>query len=220
MGLTEVTAPTVEPLSIIEAKRHLRIEHNDSNVYISGLIKAARFYCERWCRRSFIETEWDMTLDHFPVSHLSGHNHTPHHHHHHSLERPHRGALNRDRAIRPQRSPLISVTSITYIDTDGVSQTLATTEYDVDTSKEPGRIAEAFDKTWPETRAQVNAVTVRYKAGYGTASTDVPETIRQAMLLLIGNWYENREDVVIGPQPRVLPKAVDSLLWMHRILEA
>lgn len=86
-----------------------------------------------------------------------------------------------------------SVTSITYIDTDGAVQTLAATEYDVDTDRTPALITLAYDKTYPDTRATHNAVTITYVSGYGENSQDVPSALRSAMLLLIAHLYENRE---------------------------
>jgi uncharacterized phiE125 gp8 family phage protein len=87
---------------------------------------------------------------------------------------------------------LQSVTSIIYVATDGTSTTLATTEYQVDATTEPGRVAPAYGKIWPVTRAQMSAVTVVFVAGYGAASA-VPDLIKTAMRLLVGCWYEQRE---------------------------
>lgn len=91
-------------------------------------------------------------------------------------------------------APVISVTSVTYLDTDGASQTLATTEYEVDAGPAlPVVIHRQYQKTWPRVQASRLPVTVRFVAGYGTNATDVPLPIRQAIKLLIGDLYTNRE---------------------------
>lgn len=86
-----------------------------------------------------------------------------------------------------------SVTSITYIDTDEATQTLAATEYDVDTDRTPALITLAYGKSYPSTLDTNNAVTITYKTGFGDNAEDVPAALRAAMLLLIAHLYENRE---------------------------
>ncbi len=85
---------------------------------------------------------------------------------------------------------LQSVTSVKYIDTDGVTQNLATTEYTVDTNSAPGSIFEAYLKTWPSPRAVKNAVTVRFVAGFGNAADDVPRVIRDGMLFYVDHLFD------------------------------
>ena len=112
---------------------------------------------------------------------------------------------------------LIGITSINYVDTDGVSQTLASSEFQVDTSSEPGRIAPEFQKVWPETRDVFNEVTIVYTDGYGAAASDVPESLKTAIKITAGSWYENREHIVIGKATNELPFAAKSLLWSERM---
>lgn len=190
MALTLDTAPGVEFLSTAEAKAHLRVDIIDDDAFIDNLVKAARVHLEIVMNRSFVDTTWKLILDEFPAD-----------------------------VIRLPRAPLSSVTSVTYTDTDGASQTVATADFTVDTDSEPGRIYPAFEEVWPATRDIRNAVTIEFVAGYGTAETDVPETIRQAGLLLVGHWYENREQVIVGTSTSELPMAVKSLMWSERILE-
>ena len=109
--------------------------------------------------------------------------------------------------------PLVSVQSIQYVDTAGVNQTLAANQYIVNDDNEPATITPAHEVEWPEVQAQANAVQINYTAGY----TTVPEPIQQAMLLLMGHWYENREAVVTGTIATDLPLAVDYLLEDYTI---
>ena len=188
-GLALVTAPTVEPISTAEAKAHLRVDISEDDTYIDTLIKASRTYCENFLFRRLINSTWDLYLDCFPSILL--------------LPYP----------------PASSVTSITYVDGAGDSQTLATTEYATDIRQEPARIIPAYGKSWPSIRGQNNAVTVRYVAGYGAAATAVPAAIIHAMKLLIGNWYEQRESVIVGTIATKTPDAVENLLYSHRVME-
>ena len=120
-------------------------------------------------------------------------------------------------AIRVPLPPLQSVTSITYIDTAGDSQTLAASKYTVDTSSEPARIVPSFSNDWPSTRAQIDAVTVRIVAGYGVSGSDVPAPITSALLLIAAHYYEQRQPVVVGTIVADLPMAVDALLAPYRV---
>lgn len=114
--------------------------------------------------------------------------------------------------------PIASVTSIKYIDTDGVEQTLDPATYQVDTAALPGVVAPAYGAAWPSTRDQYNAVKVRYTAGYGADSTTVPATIRAWILLRIGSLYENRESAVSGQPITQAPRDFsDALLDRYKV---
>ena len=114
--------------------------------------------------------------------------------------------------------PVGTVSSIKYVDTNGDEQTVDTDIYDVDDETEPGRIVEAYGQQWPTARSQINAVYVALTAGYGAAA-DVPRTIKQGMLLLLGHWYENRETVVIGMTTAEIPYGVKALLIPYRVMD-
>src|SRR6185369_1494353 len=181
-GLSQTVAPTAEPVSRAEAKAHVRQDSTADDDQLDGLIKAARHYCERWTGRAFVTSTWALTLDCLPCG---------------------------GDALRLPKSPAIAVSSITYTDTAGATQTLSSTLYQVDVTTEPARIIPAYGQVWPTTRSQLGAVTVTFTAGYGAASA-VPQPIKQAMLLLIGSWYENREAVIKGTIVAELPMAVEA----------
>ena len=96
---------------------------------------------------------------------------------------------------------------------------MSSADYIVDTVAEPGRVYLKWDKSWPSVSLQVvNPIVVRFVAGYGVAGSNVPETIKQAILLLIGHLYENREDVVLdNVQQLQMVFGVDALLSNYRI---
>ncbi len=110
------------------------------------------------------------------------------------------------------KSPLSSVTSIKYLDTDGVEQTLASSVYRVSDTV-PAYVTLDEDQSWPSIQPVIEPVTVRMVCGYGTSRDDVPETYRQAMLLMVGHWYENKETTITGVTQTPIPLgALDLLL--------
>lgn len=202
-SLAVVTAPTAEPVTTAEAKLHCRVDHPDEDTYIGSLITAARVYSEQYTGRAFVNTTFDMKIDSFP-----GGGYCPWDEY----------APWPDTIYIP-RPLLQSVTSITYTDTDGTSQTFSSSLYSVDTSSLPGRITLAYGESYPATRQIHHAVTIRFVGGYGSAASNVPQTIKQAVLLLVGHWYENRETSVTGTMHGPVLHAVDNLLWSERVKE-
>lgn len=189
MPLSLVTPPAVEPVTLTEAKAHLRRDDTADDTLIATLITAARQNLDGrdgWLGRALVTQTWDLTID---------------------------GAFPDEIAV--PLPPLQSVTSVTYVDTDGATQTLATDQYRVLTDRAPAMIVPAHGVTWPSTRDQKAAVTVRFVAGYGDAD-DVPAPIKAAMLLHIGTMYRDRESVNIGNIVNDLPTYA-ALLAPYRV---
>jgi uncharacterized phiE125 gp8 family phage protein len=188
------TPPTEEPITIDEAKAHIRqVDNDDEDDLIAGLIVAARQYCETKTNRAFVTQTWYWKADRFPCW----------------------------QPIWLPRPPLVSITSVSYIDQTGATQTwAATTGYQL--SKPAGtfasyaRLMPAYGVNYPIPRYQLEAVTIEYVCGYGS-SADVPDGIKAAMKLLIGHWFENRESVVIGVTPFDVPLAADALLGPYMV---
>lgn len=180
MPLKLITAPASEPVTLAEAKLHLRVDSTADDALITSLIVAARESAEHATGRAFLPQTWELALDEF------------------------------EDEILLNKSPLISITSITYVDEDGATQTLTTDDYQLDSHSEPARITPAYDTCWPTTRAQKNAVLIRFQAGYADADS-VPSQVKSWMLLRIGMLYENRESVQAGVPLIELPH-VDRLL--------
>lgn len=191
LTLKRTSDPASEPVSLGEAKNHLRVDISDDDDLITALITAAREYVEEASRRALITQTWRLSLPQFPAA----------------VE------------IELPRPPLQSVTSVTYTDSDGSSSTFASSKYSVDTDSEPGRVRLVYGEDWPsDTLAETNPVQITYVAGYGDGSSDVPQRWRQAILLTVGHWYENREAVATGGGiPKELPLAVERLINMDRV---
>lgn len=162
------------------------------------LIAAARKHAEQHIGRYLVSQTLDATFDGFPTDYTGWRDNPPRH-----------------AILLP---PLQSVTSITYVDTDGVSQTLATDQYLVDDASAPARIEPSYGNAWPSTREQANAVTVRFVAGYGAASA-VPACIKQWMALRIKTLYDNRQQLTVGGggMIEIPPDFIDSLLDSERV---
>jgi uncharacterized phiE125 gp8 family phage protein len=185
-----VTAPTAEPVSLAEAKLHLRVDDNVDDALIAALITAARQHAEHDTRRALVTQTWKLALEAFPSE-----------------------------VVMLDHAPVSAVVSVVYTDPDGASQTLQASAYQLDAITEPCRLVPAYGSSWPATRAQLNAVAITYNCGYG-APEAVPESIKRWMLLRIGALYENREEVLTGRSITLAPLPfVDALLAPYRLLE-
>lgn len=165
MKLKLIVPPATEPINLIEAKTHMRVDCDSDDDYIISLITAAREWCETYQNRAYIAQTWEVALDEF---------------------------LNKIELPKP---PLQSVTSIKYYNANEEETTISTDDYYVDTYSQKGIISLKHNKQWPKIRLRpVNGVIIRYVAGYESVE-DVPKKVKQAILMLISHWYENREPV-------------------------
>jgi uncharacterized phiE125 gp8 family phage protein len=189
MSLKLITAPTAEPISLEEAKAHLRVEISDDDILITAMIVAAREAAEAATRRALMPQTWELALPAFP------------------------GCADEFK-IRLPKAPLASVASLKYVDADGALLPMDSGDYMLDEHSQPAEIVPAFGTSWPSTRGQPNAVLVRYDAGYADAAS-VPGQIKAWMLLRIGMLYENRESVT-GMTLTELP-FVDRMLDAYKV---
>lgn len=183
------TDPTVEPISVSEAKSYLRLDGTDHDAELEALITAARQYAEEQTGRAFITRTITLKMDNFLYTPL----------------------------YLPQ-APIQSVTSVTYYDTAGTSQTWSSSEYTVDTSSNPGRLQPAFGYSWPDTYDELNAITIVYLAGYGDAATDVPDIYRLLVKMLVSHFFEDR-DMATSPPMHLLPLSIRSIISNNRVYE-
>ncbi len=158
-----VVRPTIEPVTLSEAKAHLRLDAGTEDQVIYGLIRIARQEAERRTRRALINQTVECALDAFPEG---------------GLELP--------------KGRAQSITFLRYVDEAGVYHDMAPGDYQLDDLSDPAYIAPAYGQTWPATRRVLNAVRIRYVTGYGPDGSYVPDPITHWMLMRIADLYENR----------------------------
>lgn len=196
MALRLISPPTSLAVSLDEAKAHLRVDHNDDNALLLFYIGQAIAHVDGkdgMLGRALVDQTWELVLDAFPVN-----------------------------EIKIPLPPLISVTSIKYDDVAGNEFTLSPSLYTVDNVKEPGWVLP--DGSWPGTFAGVNSVRIRYRAGFlDTGSppiTKVPDDIKQAILLMVGTAYAQRETLLEGQSIMQIPgltTSAEQLLRRKRV---
>ncbi len=189
MALKLITAPAAEPVTLTEAKTHCAVDGNDHDTLLTSLIQAAREYAEGYQNRALVTQTWELVLDDWPAEDY----------------------------IEIPLPPLQSITSIKYKDTDGTETTLGTDQYIVDTDSFLGRAALAYNCSWPTTTLYpVAGIRIRFVAGYGLAAS-VPQATKQALLLLIGHWFANRE-TASERSMQDIPFATKALLDLNRVV--
>ena len=115
-------------------------------------------------------------------------------------------------------NPVSAVTHVKYYDSDNTLQTWDTANYDTDLKGKPARITLANNATFPTVYDRTNAVEIKFVAGYAsTSATGFPKQLLNAMYLIIGHLYENRQDVIVGSIVTEMKKGADSILRQYRI---
>ena len=184
----KVNTPATTPVfTTAEAKAVLKVDVTDDDTVIDNLVAAATESCQIYTNQYFIDTVVTQYSD------------------------------NWNEFYTLYKSPVDSITHVKYYDTDDSLQTLASSNYILDNTSKPARIGIAVDGSLPNLADRINAVEVKYTVGYGTASTDVPEGIRTAIILTVGNWYENRQTVITGRTATELPLSSQYLLDQYKI---
>lgn len=188
MTLKLITAPASEPVTLTEAKAHCRVDGSDDDTLITSLIVTARAECEHELGRALFTQTWERVLDYFPAVEVE-------------LGMP----------------PVASITSITYIDTTGTSQTLSASAYVLDADRQPGWVLPAYGYQWPATQDTANAVRIRFVSGWSDTD-DIPAPIKHWVLLRVGTLYKFREAIAAGVSATMLgERYADRLLDRYRV---
>jgi uncharacterized phiE125 gp8 family phage protein len=166
MTLILNTQPMAEPVSLAEAKAHLRISHTDDDVYVSTLIIAARRQIESRTGLRCIQQGWSVFHDQWPE----------------------------DRTIRIPLEPLLSIDDIRIYGDDDTFAVLDPAHYFIDKSALPARVILRGSRERPCPGRVANGIEVRLTAGFGPDGTLVPKELKQAILLTIADWFANRGD--------------------------
>ncbi len=184
----KVDTPATTPIfTTAEAKAVLKVDVSTDDTVIDNLVAAATESCQIYTNQYFINTVVTQYSDNWTAFYTL------------------------------YKSPVSSITHIKYYDTADSQQTLASSNYILDNTSKPARIGIAVDGSLPNLSDRINAVEVKYTVGYGTASTDVPEGIRTAIILTVGNWYQNRQSVITGRTATELPLSSQYLLNQYKI---
>jgi uncharacterized phiE125 gp8 family phage protein len=203
-----VTAPSITPVTLAEVKAHCRAaDFSDDDVTLSGLLAAATSHLDGWAGilgRCLCEQTWRQDFDCF------------------------------ESCLRLPLFPVISISSVKYTDTNGVEQTIGAENYSVQTDGLGAYVQFIYNFASPPLEQFLPAaVRVEYAAGYADTpavdadpdgsppveavprSSNVPDAIKHAILLLVSHWYQNR-DAVVASQASELPMAVDALIAPFR----
>ena len=188
-SLVRQTQPAVEPVTLAEAKAHLRVDTADDDTYITGLVRAAREWVEQYLDRTLVHTQWVMRFDKFPPD----------------------GTLD----IELPRPPMVAsgtatAVALTYTYENGDTATYSTASFRVDRASTPGAVKTNYGQTWPPHRQDDNAISVTWWAGYGPSGSDVPQGVKNAMLLYVHELYEKRGN---GEPPAAAKALLDAYRW-------
>lgn len=194
-GLTVITPPAYEPVTLEEMRRHLKDPPSDEDNEIAAWMQAAREWVESYTGRTLVDTTLEVSFEAYP-----------------------------DWQIFLPRPPIIQVVSFKYISSDGVDTTLAADQYVLDQSLALSpRVVPAYGVAWPGTRWQPSSLRIRYRAGYARDGVTpderslVPSSLRSAIKLIVGHLFEHRENVVEGQALRDLPMGAQWLCGPYRV---
>jgi uncharacterized phiE125 gp8 family phage protein len=170
MTLVLTGPPEREPVTLDEAKLHLRIDHDEEDALVSSLIVAARMHLEHALARAFVTQAWSYLLDAWPAGYF----------------------------VPLPLGPVQAIDSVLVYAEDGSGTPLDPSTYFLDGLGQPPRLVRNAGRSWPAPGKSGNGIAINLKAGHGDLPADVPQPLRQAILLLTAHWYENREPVEIG----------------------
>lgn len=205
MSVRVITEPPFEPVSVAQAATWCRIDSDQISAEsptLRILIAAARRYAEEYTGRAFVQRSLQYVLPGW------GDPSNP-------MMRQYAPCI-----VVPQ-PPLIEVTSITYLDGDGVQQTLAANQYTVHTDGVPGLIVPARGVTWPGLDSAIDAVRVNFKGGYAPVGSPTDEAAYQApmpaelqlwMQTRVSTFNEYREQLVSIQRGEIPSSFADVLL--------
>lgn len=192
-GLTVVTGPTQEPVSLDELKKHVDCDRTDQDAMLSQFIKAARQMVESATNRQLVYATYDLTCDRWPCTNT----------------------------FYFPLAPLRDVVSVQYYNAANTLTLLASSNYIETTNEEPGHFSLVNGVSWPTLYPRRGAVKIQFDCGYTANACD--ERAKQAVLMLAGHWYENRESVLVGTISKEIEHAytslVSSLCWGDEWLE-
>ena len=181
-----ITPPAAEPLTLAEAKLWLRLDTPDEDDAVNRLIAAARLTVEAESGLKLIDQAWRLVMDQQPA----------------------------DNCIRVPLKPFKAVTAARDFALDNTQSVVSSAAYAVDAQSLPGRII--LNAAFPAPGRAYAGIEFDLSIGDGAAAANVPAPLRQAMLLLIAHWFENRGDSGAGAETRGVPPEIALLLSNYR----
>jgi uncharacterized phiE125 gp8 family phage protein len=188
MALVLTSGPAVEPITLAEAKAHLRLDGTAEDTLVGSLIVTSRLHVEAALGLALITQGWSWFIDDWPPG----------------------------RELPLPLRPVESVTAVRLYAADESLQTVSPDTYLLDGVGPPARLVRRNNVSWPKPTRVANGIEIAFVAGYGDAAANVPAPVRQAILLLIAHWYEHREPVEIGAASVPVPPMVSDLLQPYR----
>ena len=180
-----INEAALSPVTLAQARKNSRIDHEDDDQHIQDCIDAATGYVQRMTDTALITTLFEWKMDRFPLGS------TP---------------------LYLPRWPVQSIASISYTDTNGTTQTIASNSYSLRADNSGrGRISLVSWNPWPSTLNSPDSVSIRFHAGFGDSPTDVPREWQKPILLLASHWIENRE-ATVGSMSKQIEFSVSALL--------
>ena len=192
MALVPINGPAVEPVSLAEAKAHLRVSGTSEDLLIASLITAARVHLELALSCAFITQTWSWFLDGWPQRMR--------------LELP----------LGPARS----ISAIRVLTAGDVITTMPAQSYLLTGRARPPRLTLKERGHWsnggPQPAYGADGIEIEFIAGFGDAPADVPAPLRLALLLLIAHWFEQRAPIEVGRGGTELPPMIAELTAPYR----
>lgn len=188
MTVLLITPPAVEPVSLEEAKAHLRLVGSDDDDYLSALIVAARLQVETAIRRVLIDQTWRIYRDDWPA----------------------------DGLVELPLGPIRSIAEITVWDADGAPKVLSSAAWRLDAASSPARLK--LLGAGPSPGRPLNGVEIDVVAGFGPSGVAVPQPLRLAIMMLVARWFENREGAAYGVVPSTVADAFEASIAPFRML--
>ncbi len=173
MALILTTPPTGEPISLAEAKAHLRLTINDDDTYISTLIIAARRAVESRYGINVLQQSWAMFADAWPA----------------------------DGIFHLPLWPVLSVESLTSYADDDTASVIDPAHYYLDQATRPPRLALRVGRVFAPPGRKINGLKLSFTTGFGATPSQIPQEIKQALLAVVADWYQHRGDEQGGTLP-------------------
>ena len=188
MTLVMTSGPLAEPVSVADAKAHMRIDSTAEDALIASLIVTSRLHIEAALGLALLTQAWSYFVDAWP----------------------------RSREIVLPLKPVQAVAIVRVWAQDGTSRTVSADTFTLDGEGTPPRLVLSRSAAPPAPGRSASGIEIAFDAGYGDAGADVPAPIRQALLLLVAHWFENREPHRANAPDTEIPHMISALLALYR----